>query len=113
MHHYKKYHKTGEARNIENYKNPIVQQPQYERKFESGKEGKLPFYCETYKFSIYKLVPSILKEETKDMVLAFLKLLEYPNYYTSGNSERFVENKENQIRQYITKYSGIETYNDM
>lgn len=113
LHHYKKYRKAGEARTIENYKIPIEQQPQYERKFESGEEGKLPFYYEIYKFFAYKLVPSILEEEIKDMVLAYLQLLEYPNYYTPGNLERFVKNKETQIRQHIAKYSGIETYKDM
>jgi hypothetical protein len=113
LENYKKYRKAGEARNIENYMISIEQQPQYERKFESGEEGKLPFYYEIYKFFTYRLLPSLLEKDIIDMVLAYLTLLEYPIKYKKGKLESFLEKKNDLIDQYIKRNSKRESYGDM
>lgn len=52
---YKIYEESAKARIIENYRNPIYQKPQYEEKYESGIQGRLPHFMDIVNFSIIKL----------------------------------------------------------
>ena len=102
---YKIYEESGNARWIENYRDPINQASQYEEKYETGTMGTLPFYNDIVNFFNYKIIPSTIKKESTSMILSYLKLLGYPKDKISKEDIiYFFENKYRLIKEYIFQH---------
>lgn len=85
---------------MQNYQNPISRIPDYEFKFFIGQDRKWNSFSELHNFFNTRVISKDIANETKNMVLAFLELLEYPNVYDQ-EIEEFLMNKDDLLRQHI------------
>lgn len=112
---YKIFQQFGEARVYENRReiNNERSSLTYETIFESGKEGKLPFYSEIRNyFNSRRIIPSKIEDEVQKMIMSYLKLLEYPKEFKIKEIDNFLNNKDNLMENYYQKYKNREDNGD-
>ena len=101
---YKVYEESANVRGIENYPDPINQIPQYYEKYETGLYGILPFYKDIANFFNYKIAPQIIKEDITNMILSYLRLIEFPkDKIIKDDTDTFFKDKDKILEDFIIR----------
>lgn len=94
---YKIYRQSGEAITKMNERelNTVRSKLTYETEFRTGKEGRLPFFQEIKNyFRGRRIIPSLIETEVKNMIFAYLYLLDYPKEFETKEIDKFLKNKD-------------------
>lgn len=100
---YKVNEESAYSRWIEKYENPVKLTPQFEEKYESGLHGTLPYFKELENFFNHHIIPQVIKVDVTNMILSYLRLIEFPKSRISEDDiTTFFRDKNNLINEYIS-----------